>query len=71
MVSVTCVILDILLPDNRLRDFTVCGITESGEHLEQQFWKGEYNYPPEIVSLVPALVSVSESRAPEKIRHQD
>jgi hypothetical protein len=56
------VILDIILPDNRVRDFTVCGITESGERVEQKFWEGEDNYPPEIVSFIPALISANESR---------
>ena len=62
----TCVILDILMPDNRVRNFTVYGFTESGERVETEFWECADDCPPEIVSLVPALISASESyRAPE------
>jgi hypothetical protein len=51
----TCIVIDILMPDNELRGFALCGITENREPVEQTFLEGIDAYPPEVASLVSAL----------------
>ena len=59
---VTTVILDILMPHNRARSFTVWGITENGERVEEKYLEGADDYPDEVVPLITALIKASEDQ---------